>query len=119
MAGNMNNLQCVQIETGISANYDYVTTRGLEIVEIIGTTNTTDAGVTNTPQTNLAGAGFVAVGAALATDTADDIEYVDTIIAAQATMAAGDTFRMVTANSVTALQADIYVWALPTSWIAG
>lgn len=119
MAGNMNPLMAVKIETGVDANYDYVVTRGFEIVDIIGTTNATDAGVTNTPQTNVSGGGFNALGAALATDTVDDIEYATTLIQAQATLTASDTIRMVTANSATANQADIFVWVIPTTWIAG
>ena len=119
MAGNINQLMCIEIETGVTANYDYVVTRGFEIVELIGLTDVTDAGVTNTAQTNIAGAGFVALSAALATDTVDNIEYADTIVAAQATLTAADTLRMVVANSVTADQADIYAWVVPTTWIAG
>lgn len=120
MAGNLNQLMAIEIETGVSANYDYVTTRGFEIVDLIGCTNITDVlGPTNTAQTNIGGLGFVALSAALATDTIDDIEYAGTLVGAQATMGAGDTLRMVVANSVTALQANIYAWVIPTSWIAG
>lgn len=118
MAGNMNNLMAILIETGVDANYDYVTTRGFEVVEIIGTTNATDGGTTNTPQRGVGGV-FNALGAALATDTVDDIEYGGTIINAQATFAAGDTLRMVTNGSATADQADMYVWVIPTSWVSG
>lgn len=119
MAGNLNQLMAIEIETGVTANYDYVTTRGFEIVDLIGCTNVSDAGVTNTAQTNIGGLGFVALSAALATDTIDDIEYAATLVGAQATMGAGDTLRMVVANSVTALQANIYAWVIPTTWIAG
>lgn len=119
MAGNMNTLMAIHIETGVSGNYDYVVTRGFEIVDYIATTNVTDGGTTTTPQTNVSGGGLVALGAAVANDTADDIEYATTLVQAQATLTAGDTIRCVVANCATADQADSYFWVIPTSWIAG
>ena len=119
MAGNLNTLSAILIETGVDANYDYVVTRGFEIVDAFASTNVTDAGVTNTLQTNVGGAGFVALSAAMATDTVDDIEYANTLVEAQKTLTSGDTIRAVIANSVTADQADCFLRVVPTSWIAG
>jgi len=119
MDGNMNNLECIHIEAGIVAAYDYVATRGFEIVDVIGCGNITTGGAASQPQTNIAGAGLVDLGTLLNCDTADDIEYMNTLVAAQATMAAGDTLRIDQEVAGVAGQADLYTWVIPTTWIAG
>jgi len=119
MAGNTNNLMAVEIENGVTGNYDYVLTRGFEIVEVTGVCNALDAGTTSTIQTNIALAGFVAVTPAIDVADADDFIATLTLIAAQKTLNAADTIRSVVAGNVTALQSNMYIWVIPTSWIAG
>lgn len=119
MAGNMNNLMAIHFDVGVDANYDYVCTRGFEIIDFKASTNATDGGSTTTMQTNVSGGGFVALGAALATDTVDDIECATTLVEAQKTVAAADTIRAVVSGSATADLADVYVFVIPTSWVAG
>jgi len=121
VAGQLNHLHCIEIEMGADGNFDYVVTRGFEVVDILAITNINDGGTTATPQTNIGGAGLAALtGAALATDTVDDMERAGTIVTAQMTMATRDTLRMIQAGSAGAAdQADVYTWVIPTTWISG
>ena len=119
MAGNMNNLHAFRFSLdGTAGPFDFVCTRGWEVIDQIAGWNTTVGGATArlNRSTAAAPAVFNAVGPTLTTDTVDDIEYVATLVAAQKVYATGDTMRVVVANTP---QADLIVEVLPTSWIAG
>jgi len=119
VAGNMNNLHSFRISAdGTAGPFDFVCTRGWEVIDQVATWNATVGGTTLrlNRSTAAAPAVFNAVGPTLTTDTVDDIEYVATLVAAQKVFATGDTMRMV---AVGLPQADVIVEVLPTTWIAG
>ena len=119
MAGNMNWLDTVRIAMdGTAVNYDYVTTRGFEITDVIAHgVNTVGAA---TAQLNRATAAaptvFNTISSVLAVDTEDDIEYTTVITTAQQTLGTGDVLRVVTANVPIG---DVFVDLIPATWIAG
>jgi len=119
MAGNMNTLMAVEIETGVTGNYDYVVTRGFEIVDATVCTNLADAGTTQTVQTSVGGGAYTGLTNGMAGVAVDDIHYADTLATGQATLTAGDTIRAVVAGCTTANQASVFVWLVPTTWISG
>lgn len=119
MAGNLNNLQAFRFGLdGTAGPFDFVCTRGWLVLDQIASTNTTVGAATVTLQRSTAAAPttFNAVGAALAADTVDDVEYVATLTVAQQEFSVGDTMRAVVVN---ATEADLFVEVLPTSWVVG
>lgn len=119
MAGNMNVLAAVNMRVNASANFDYVVTRGYEVIDLISNADATAGGAaTVTPQRQpAAGGGFTAFGAALTVTTVSLIVYASTIVPAQNTFAVGDTMRFV--GDQATMDAFVTAVVIPTSWIAG
>ena len=116
----MNTFDAISLHVNAAANFDYVVTRGYKVVDIVATTNgSVGGGATATPQrsTVQTPSVFNALGAALAVGVTNEIVYAGTVIDAQATFSAGDTLRVV--GSSGAMNADLFVTVIPTSWIAG
>lgn len=114
MAGNINQLMCVHIEaTGNTADI-YTVTRGLEVVDIIAQPTATSGGATT--QVANGASNMMTAGVATAA-VAGTIARAATLLEAQLTLAAGGTIEAT--GSAADVAADIFVYVLPTTWIAG
>lgn len=114
MAGNLNDLMAIRMQVDDAANFDYTVTRGFEVVDMVCTTNATAGGAaTITPQTPAGSS----LGAAMTVTTTDLIVYASTLINAQATVPSGQVIRAI--GSRADMDAFIYFYVIPTSWISG
>jgi hypothetical protein len=120
MAGNLNMLDCIQMEITALGNYDYTCTRGFEIVDVLAAMDASPIGGANTTlQRQALGVGaFNGVAGAINVGTVNQMVRADTFVDAQMTCAGTDILRALVAGAA-APTADIFIFVIPTTWIAG
>lgn len=123
MAGNMNMLDAVAINFPLGSNTApviYTMTRGFAAMD--AHVLCTAAGVVVDETLMLArqpaaGGGYNDMTGAIAEGNENTRAYTPTMIAAQAVYSAGDTIQA--SASADSNSGDVYVFGLPTTWIAG
>lgn len=119
MAGAMNDLHAFRFSftADPAGSYDFVCTRGwLQLDQICGWNATAGTSLRVFRSTVGAPTSFNAAGPTFNQATVDDIEYAESLVAAESNFNTGDTMRVV---SVGVCSADLIIEVQPLTWIPG